>query len=312
MRFATLAVRGTPRVVLVNARGDGYWDAEALLPGFNGDMVDFIRQVPAPNETLRPQGEPKPLSGQRILAPIISPRRNVFLVGKNYHEHAKEFNQSGFDGSVTGEIAPPLPSFFTKPGTTIVGPGAPVHCHASVTKEVDYEVELALIIGKAGKGIAKSDAYSHIWGYTIINDVTARDLQKLARQWFLGKSLDTFCPMGPWIVTPDEVVPQNLRVRTWINGELRQDANTEDLIFDIPTIIATLSAGLTLEPGDIIATGTPAGVGIGFNPPKFLKPGDVMRLSIDAIGELTNQMQEAAPSAASHSNTFLKVERTTC
>lgn len=312
MRFATLAVQGTPRVVLINGSGDGYWDVETLVPGFKGDMLDFIRHVPKPNEQLRTKGEPKPLSGQRILAPIVSPRRNIFLVGKNYHEHAKEFSQSGFDGSaVGGEIAPPLPSYFTKPGSTIVGPGAAVECHVGVTSEVDYEVELAVVIGKGGRGIAKEDAYQHVWGYTIINDVTARDLQKLARQWFLGKSLDTFCPMGPWIVTSDELDPENLRVRTWINGELRQDANTKDLIFDIPTLIATLSAGLALEPGDVIATGTPAGVGIGFKPPRFLKPGDVMRLAIDGIGDLTNQMQEASSSLAPHSTTS-KAERTTC
>ena len=294
MRFATLAGQGTPRVVLVNGSGDGYWDVDTLIPGFTGDMVDFIRQFPKPTEQLRAKGPQKPLSGERLLAPITSPRRNIFLVGKNYHEHAKEFSQSGFDGSAAGgEIAPPLPSYFTKPASTIVGPGAAVNCHGRVTREVDYEVELAVIIGTGGRGITKEEAYKHVWGYTIVNDVTARDLQKLARQWFLGKSLDTFCPMGPWIVTPDELDPENLRVRTWINGEPRQDANTKDLIFDIPTLIATLSAGLALEAGDIIATGTPAGVGIGFKPPKFLKPGDVMRLSIDGIGELTNQMQEA-------------------
>jgi 2-keto-4-pentenoate hydratase/2-oxohepta-3-ene-1,7-dioic acid hydratase in catechol pathway len=188
-------------------------------------------------------------------------------------------------------VAPPAPAFFTKPASTIVGPDEPVFSHPDATQEIDYEVELALIIGKGGRGIRKEDAYGHVWGYTVVNDVTARDLQKLARQWFLGKSLDTFCPMGPWIVTADTVDPEDLRVRTWINGELRQDANTRDLIFDIPTLIQTLSAGVTLQPGDIIATGTPAGVGIGFKPPRFLKPGDVMRLSIDGIGEITNRIQ---------------------
>lgn len=147
------------------------------------------------------------------------------------------------------------------------------------------------MIGKSGRGISKADALKHVWGYTIINDVTARDLQQNHRQWFLGKSLDTFCPMGPWLVSADEVDSANLSVRCWINDELRQNANTSDLIFDIPTIIATLSAGMTLHPGDVIATGTPAGVGIGFKPPKFLKAGDVMRLSIDHLGTLTNTVR---------------------
>ena len=149
-----------------------------------------------------------------------------------------------------------------------------------------------MIIGTPGKGISKADALDHVWGYTIVNDVTARDLQQKHRQWFLGKSMDTFCPMGPWVVTADEVGDSaDLNVKCWINGELRQDANTSDLIFDIPTIISTISAGITLQPGDVIATGTPAGVGIGFKPPRFLKAGDVMKISIDKLGTLTNAVQ---------------------
>ena len=151
---------------------------------------------------------------------------------------------------------------------------------------------MALIIGIPGKGISKTDALDHVWGYTIVNDVTARDLQQKHRQWFLGKSMDTFCPMGPWVVTSDEVGDSaDLNVKCWINGELRQDATTADLIFDIPTIIATISAGITLQSRDVIATGTPAGVGIGFKPPRFLKAGDVMEISIDKLGTLTNTVQ---------------------
>jgi 2-keto-4-pentenoate hydratase/2-oxohepta-3-ene-1,7-dioic acid hydratase in catechol pathway len=156
---------------------------------------------------------------------------------------------------------------------------------------MDYEVELGVIIGRGGRGISEADALDHVWGYTIINDVTARDLQQKHRQWFIGKSLDTYCPMGPWIVTADEVDVTRLDVRCWINDELRQNANTSDLIFDVPTIIATLSAGMTLRPGDVIATGTPAGVGIGFKPPRFLKSGDVMKLSIGNLGTLTNRVK---------------------
>ncbi len=288
MRFATIELNGAATVAIVSRDSKQYWPIDEVLPGFKGDMVDLIRAVPDPQSQLKTSGAGKPLDGIRVLAPIRNPRRNVFLVGKNYHEHAKEFNDSGFDGSK--EDAPPLPSIFTKPGSTIVGPDDPVFSHPQATKEVDYENEFTVIIGRGGRGISKADAYRHVWGYTIVNDVTARDLQKQARQWFLGKALDTFLPMGPVIVTPDEIDPENLQLKTWINGELRQDANTGDLIFDIPTIIEVLSAGMTLEAGDIIATGTAAGVGIGFKPPKFLKPGDEMKLEIEGIGTLSNRM----------------------
>ncbi|MDB5797492.1 MAG: hydrolase [Paucimonas sp.] len=288
MRFATIDLNGTPTVAIVSRDNQRYWPVAEVLPGFQGDMVDLIRAVPNPQAQLTTTGEGKPLAGIRLLAPIRHPRRNIFLVGKNYHEHAKEFNQSGFDGSK--EDAPPLPSFFTKPASTIVGPNDDVFSHPQATQEVDYENELTVIIGRGGRGISRADAYGHVWGYTIINDVTARDLQKQARQWFLGKALDTFCPMGPMIVTPDELDPENLQLKTWINGELRQDANTGDLIFNIPTIIEVLSAGMALEAGDVIATGTAAGVGIGFKPPKFLKPGDEMKLEISGIGTLFNRM----------------------
>ena len=289
MRFATIEINGAPVVAVVNPDLSRYWRVDACLPGFNGDMVDLIRAVPNPAEQLVVSGEGQPLAGVRILAPLSMPRRNLFMVGKNYHEHAKEFNKSGFDGSK--EDVPPLPSVFTKPASTIVGPNDPVYSHPEATKEVDYENELTVVIGKGGKGIRKDAAYSHVWGYTIVNDITARDLQKQARQWFLGKALDTFCPMGPVIVTADEIDPENLQLKTWINGELRQNANTGDLIFNIPTIIEVLSAGMTLEPGDVIATGTAAGVGIGFTPPKFLKAGDEMTLEIVGIGRLVNRIE---------------------
>jgi 2-keto-4-pentenoate hydratase/2-oxohepta-3-ene-1,7-dioic acid hydratase in catechol pathway len=162
---------------------------------------------------------------------------------------------------------------------------------AEVSTSLDYEVELTVIIGKGGRGIRKSDAMRHVWGYTIINDVTARDWQRRHKQWFLGKSFDTFCPMGPIAVTADEVDVGNLEVKCWVNGELRQNANTRDLIFDVPTIIETISAGITLYPGDIIATGTPEGVGIGFDPPKFLKSGDVVAMEITGLGRLENAVR---------------------
>jgi len=213
-------------------------------------------------------------------------------VGKNYRAHAKEFAGSGYEaGAVKGAEIDEYPAVFTKPPSTVIGSGDSVDLHAHVTSAVDYEAELALIIGKAGRDIAPENAYDHIWGYTIVNDVTARDRQRNHKQWFLGKSLDTFCPMGPWITTADELKANNLDLKCWVNGELRQQANTSDLIFDIPTLIATISAGLTLQPGDVIATGTPAGVGIGFNPPRFLKAGDDVSISIAGIGTLTNRFK---------------------
>ena len=289
MRFATLELDGQPTVAILSRDHQRYWRVDDILAGFQGDMVDLIRAVPDPAKQLQTRGEGQSMQGVRILAPISRPRRNIFLVGKNYHEHAREFNNSGFDGSK--EDVPPLPSIFTKPASTIVGPDDAVYSHPEATQQMDYENEFTVIIGRGGRGIKKADAYSHVWGYTIVNDVTARDLQKQARQWFLGKALDTFCPMGPVIVTPDEIDPENVQLKTWINGELRQNANTRDLIFDIPTIIEVLAAGMALEAGDIIATGTAAGVGIGFKPPKFLKAGDEMRLEIEGIGTLVNKVQ---------------------
>ncbi len=153
---------------------------------------------------------------------------------------------------------------------------------------IDYEAELAVIIGKGGRAISRAEAMDHVWGYTIVNDVTARDMQVRHQQWLIGKSQDTFCPMGPWAVTRDAIDLANTGVRCWVNGEIRQDGNTKDLIFDVPTIISTISAGITLLPGDVIATGTPAGVGVGFKPPKFLVAGDRVRIEIDGIGSLEN------------------------
>jgi 2-keto-4-pentenoate hydratase/2-oxohepta-3-ene-1,7-dioic acid hydratase in catechol pathway len=293
MRFGTLNINGRATVVIVSDDGQKYREASDLVPGFSGDMTDFIARTPVLPKDAAQGGTWKEIAGQKVLAPIPTPRRNVFCVGKNYHEHAKEFSQSGFDTSATkGEVAPAAPVVFTKAPQSVVADGDTVLSFKNVTSQLDYEAELAIVIGKPGRGISKADALKHVWGYTIVNDVTARDLQQKHRQWFLGKSMDTFCPMGPFIVTADEVGDSaNLNVKCWINGELRQNANTRDLIFDIPTIIETISAAMELQPGDVIATGTPAGVGIGFNPPKFLKSGDEMKISIDKLGTLTNRIE---------------------
>lgn len=224
----------------------------------------------------------------KLLAPIPRTPKNIFCVGKNYHEHAKEFAGSGFDGGAK-DVVPPYPVVFSKPHTSIIATGEPILGHLDPTGGLDYEGELAVVIGRGGRGIRKAEALSHVFGYTIVNDVTARHLQKRHSQWILGKGLDSFCPMGPAILTADEVPdPTRLTLTTWVNGEQRQHAPVADLIFDIPTLIEAISAAITLEPGDVIATGTPAGVGIGFNPPKFLKAGDVVRVEVSGIGVLEN------------------------
>jgi 2-keto-4-pentenoate hydratase/2-oxohepta-3-ene-1,7-dioic acid hydratase in catechol pathway len=231
------------------------------------------------------------LHAVELRAPVPRPRRNLFCVGKNYHAHAREFANSGFDSSAgQGEI-PTAPIVFSKVPESVTAPSAPIRIDASVSTAIDYEAELAVIIGKAGRNIRKGDALDHAWGYTIINDVTARDLQGVHSQWLIGKSQDSFCPMGPWVVTADEVDLSDTPLRCWVNDELRQDSNTGLLIFDVPTIIAAISNGITLLPGDVIATGTPAGVGIGFTPPKYLSAGDVVRIEIDGIGVLENPVR---------------------
>ncbi len=234
---------------------------------------------------------PLSLASIQLQAPIPKPARNIFCVGKNYINHAQEFTNSGYDAGQTAKDAVPnVPIIFSKPPETVIAHGQRIWDAEGVSDSLDYEAELAVIIGTGGRGISKADAMNHVWGYTIINDITARDWQRRHKQWHLGKSFDTFCPMGPVAVTADELDAGSLPIKCWVNNELRQDANTSDLIFDIPTLIETLSAGITLKPGDIIATGTPQGVGIGFNPPKFLKRGDIVTIEIAGIGKLENEV----------------------
>jgi 2-keto-4-pentenoate hydratase/2-oxohepta-3-ene-1,7-dioic acid hydratase in catechol pathway len=237
-------------------------------------------------------GQPMPMAAVKLTAPLPRPRRNLFCVGKNYHAHAREFAGSGFDSSAkTGGDIPAHPIIFTKVPECVIGPADAILIPQTVSTAIDYEAELAVVIGRGGKGISRADAMKHVWGYTIVNDVTARDWQGRHQQWDMGKSFDTFCPMGPWLVSADECDGTDTTVRCWVNGEERQNASTRDLIFDIPTLIETLSAGITLYPGDVIATGTPVGVGIGFNPPKYLKPGDVVKIEIGGIGTIENPVR---------------------
>jgi 2-keto-4-pentenoate hydratase/2-oxohepta-3-ene-1,7-dioic acid hydratase in catechol pathway len=282
MRFATVEYQGKTFVATVDKAG------ERVTPLSIADINAVFRAEPC-----EPNGKAIALSAVKLKAPIPLPLRNIMCVGKNYHEHAREFSASGFDSSSTGaaDAIPTVPIIFTKVPQSVIGPDEPILYPSGVSEQLDYEAELAVIIGKGGRGIAKADALKHVWGYTILNDVTARDLQARHKQWFLAKSMDTFAPMGPWCVTADEVDLATAGIRCWVNGELRQNAKIADLIFDIPTLIATISAGITLMTGDIIATGTPAGVGIGFKPPKFLKKGDVVAMEVDGIGRLTNPVK---------------------
>lgn len=226
-----------------------------------------------------------PLSEVVLEAPIPQPKRDIICLGLNYREHAMEYTTAMEEA----QNLPQYPIVFTKATTTVIGPEQKIKSHRHVTSKIDYEAELAIVIGKEGTNIQEDEVYDYIFGYTIINDVSARDLQKQHSQWFLGKSLDTFGPMGPFLVTEDEIErPVKLDIQCRVNGEVRQNSNTGLLIFDIPTIIKTVSAGITLKPGDIIATGTPKGVGLGFEPPKFLNEGDVVEVEIEKIGVLKN------------------------
>ncbi|WP_207485241.1 fumarylacetoacetate hydrolase family protein [Arenibaculum pallidiluteum] len=289
MKLATLELNGRLTVGVVDPDAGLVRILDGVLGDAGSDMLALIRRYDELKAGLEERGETVALSDVRILAPIPRPPRNVICVGKNYHAHAEEFTRSGFDaGARIEEAIPTRPIVFSKPPETVIADGEPIRYPHGVSDSIDYEAELGVVIGRGGRGIKRADAYGHVFGYTIVNDVTARDLQSQHKQWFLGKGLDTFCPMGPWLVTADEVDPENLALRCWVNDELRQDANTRDLIFDIPTLIETISAGITLVPGDVIATGTPVGVGIGFDPPKFLRPGDRVTIEIGGLGRLSN------------------------
>jgi 2-keto-4-pentenoate hydratase/2-oxohepta-3-ene-1,7-dioic acid hydratase in catechol pathway len=231
------------------------------------------------------------ISDIKLLAPIPRPLRNIMCVGKNYHDHAQEFYGSGFDSSGKKAVAD-FPVIFTKATTSVIATDENIILANDYTNTTDYEGELGLILSKGGKNIKPEDAYDYIFGYTIINDVSARNIQKQHEQWFIGKSPDTYCPMGPSIVTSDEIGDvTKLKLKTTVNGEVRQDSIVERLIFDIPTLLSTISKTMTLEVCDIIATGTPAGVGIGFEPPVYLKSGDQVEVSIDKLGVLRNTIK---------------------
>jgi 2-keto-4-pentenoate hydratase/2-oxohepta-3-ene-1,7-dioic acid hydratase in catechol pathway len=288
MKIASYLDNGRPCAGIVSADLQSIVPVELPPPALGLGALPLIELLAA-GDAMPATGQPVPMAAVKLTAPLPRPRRNLFCVGKNYHAHAREFAGSGFDSSAkTGGDIPAHPIIFTKVPECVIGPTDTIIIPQAVSTAIDYEAELAVVIGRGGKGIRRADAMKHVWGYTIVNDVTARDWQSRHQQWDMGKSFDTFCPMGPWLVSADECDGANTTVRCWVNGEERQNASTRDLIFDIPTLIETLSAGITLYPGDVIATGTPVGVGIGFSPPKFLKAGDVVRVEIPGIGVLEN------------------------
>jgi 2-keto-4-pentenoate hydratase/2-oxohepta-3-ene-1,7-dioic acid hydratase in catechol pathway len=261
-----------------------------LLVG--GSVVRDLRQVIslAGERSRAPEhGAPLPLDSVKLAAPVGPLAKNVICVGKNYHDHAQEFARSGVDASGDKQEIPADPVVFTKAVTSLADPFQEIPASSDPTHSVDYEGELGVVIGRRCKNVKRVDALDYVFGYTIVNDVTSRTLQQRHRQWFLGKSLDGFCPVGPWLVTRDEMGELGAQeLATFVNGERRQFARLSDMIFDVGAVIEAVSACVTLEPGDLLATGTPAGVGIGFKPQRFLVPGDVVRISISGIGELTN------------------------
>jgi len=283
MRLLTYAAGkgAAPRVgVLVG-------DSEVRALPFAG-MIELIeagrKAVKVPRK-----GKPLKLSSLRVLAPIPRPRKNVFCVGWNYVEHFEEGRKMRVGPQ---QEMPAHPTFFTKAVSSVNGPYDRIPLHAGVTEKLDWEVELGVVIGRRGTNIAEADAMRYVFGYTVINDVSAREVQRRhGQQGFKGKSLDGLCPMGPWLVAADEVKdPADLRVTSRVNGVTKQDSNTRHMYFKIPRLIAELSAGLTLEPGDIISTGTPEGVGHARTPPEFMKAGDVLETEIPGIGLLRNRI----------------------
>jgi 2-keto-4-pentenoate hydratase/2-oxohepta-3-ene-1,7-dioic acid hydratase in catechol pathway len=290
MKLVSFSTGSDERVGVVDDEREVVRDVTGLLPagaGLLGLVEEWAELAPA----LNGDAPELALADVRLLAPIPRPRRNIFCVGKNYRDHVVEFGRSGYDSPDRSEAMPEHPVVFSKATTSVNGPFDDIDPHHDVTSELDYEAELGVIIGTGGRGITRDDAHAHVWGYTIINDFTARDLQRTHKQWLIGKSLDTHCPMGPYAVTADEIDDVTaLMVESRVNGEPRQSAPVKDLIFDIPELIARLSAGITLLPGDIIATGTPAGVGIGFDPPRFMASGDVVEVSITGLGAQRNRV----------------------
>ncbi|MET3183456.1 UNVERIFIED_ORG: 2-keto-4-pentenoate hydratase/2-oxohepta-3-ene-1,7-dioic acid hydratase in catechol pathway [Variovorax guangxiensis] len=287
MRIATFTSEGHRKVGLVSTDGKTVTPLQLTQAQAEGGVLTLIESLADGGSLPKVAGPAIDLDSVVLDAPLPKPRRNLWCVGRNYHAHAKELATSVFKDNAARTDEWPI--VFTKVPECVVGPHDDVFVPSEVSTQIDYEAELAVVIGKGGKNITRAAAMSHVFGYMVVNDVTARDVQVRHGQWDMGKSFDTFCPMGPWIVTADEFDGTRTRVRCWVNGELRQDGPTENMIFDIPTLIETISRGITLYPGDVIATGTPAGVGMGMSPPRYLRAGDVVRVEIDRLGAIENK-----------------------
>jgi 2-keto-4-pentenoate hydratase/2-oxohepta-3-ene-1,7-dioic acid hydratase in catechol pathway len=295
MRLATFRTDSGPRLGVVQdqsmievsaLRGCAdLTDMLSLIDTGEEALARIRQELDVPNgPILQRQGAAHPLADVHLLAPIPRPRKNIFCMGRNYADHAAEH----------GSTPPGDPILFSKATTTVNGPFDPIEIDPAVSERLDWEVELGVVLGRKGKNIPAAHALEYVFGYTVINDLSARDLQARHIQWFKGKSLDGSCPMGPWIVTADEIPdPHALNLHLRVNGVVKQDANTRLMIFKLPAIIEALSAGLTLEPGDIIATGTPGGVGDARTPPEYLQPGDLVEAEVDGIGTLRNPVVRA-------------------
>ncbi len=292
MRLISFVADGRPSFGAI--AGDGSVFVDLGGAGVGNDLEAFVatgeRGLAAARAILETKAIPaRRLDEVTLAAPFPRPTRTLLCVGKNYRDHAAEFHGSGFDSTAGANAVPDAPIIFVKHPSSVIPTGMPIVSGNDPTNTVDYEGELTVVIGAPTHRVAAEDAFSHVYGYMIANDVTSRELQSKHKQWFIGKSVDTFCPMGPYLVTADEIPDvRALRLQTFVNDELRQDAVVADLIFDIPTLIETISATTTLQSGDLLLTGTPAGVGIGFKPPVYLKPGDRVRVTIDRLGELSN------------------------
>lgn len=305
MRYATFSRQGESslrlgvvwddRIAELRALAGAQWKGKGPLPSSMLELIaagppawqriaqlvaEIIAKQPAPEGSY-------PLDAVHLHAPIPKPVKNIVCLGLNYASHMEETARArGREAKI-----PEVPVFFTKATTTVNGPRDPIYWDRSVTSQVDYEAELGVVIGVGGKNIPRTQALSHVFGYTVMNDVSARDLQMKHHQWFKGKSLDGFCPMGPWIVTADEFGdPQNKRISLRVNGVVKQDSTTAAMIFPVDVLIEFLSRGTTVEPGDLIATGTPEGVGLGRTPPEYLQDGDLVETEIEGIGVLQNRV----------------------
>jgi 2,4-didehydro-3-deoxy-L-rhamnonate hydrolase len=262
--------------------GFGRLEGDSVIP-MGPDLVAYLTSREAKD------GHPRALADMRLLAPINRPEK-IICVGLNYRDHAAE----------SGQPVPEEPVLFAKFSNSLIGVGAPIRLPLAAPMMVDYEAELAVVIGRPARRVSPSMALTYVAGYTCANDVSARDLQTRGGQWLHGKAVDTFLPLGPWLVTSDEIAdPQKLRIRCSVNGEVLQDSSTKEMVFGVAELVSFISQTITLSPGDVISTGTPPGVGAARKPPRYLKAGDHVTVSIDGIGDLTNPVELGSTSPAS-------------